>query len=228
MEHVDFIDELLSDISWEKQKITRHKDIPLSQLKLETNEWKSADNVACVFVDLENSTQLVTGDIQKAMQIFSVYGDSLVDIFDHYQARYIDIQGDGGFALFDGNNSFDEAYHAAVAVNSVFNVYLQLKISMEVRIGVDIGTIIAKKVGKRGKNKEVWLGSPVYTACKLCNLKNMNIGNIRISKNFFYKLPFYYKRYFKNSQMGFYHSKFYLEIDNFFLYRFKSFRRSLP
>lgn len=209
MGHVDFINKLLSDIKWEKQKVTPHKDIPLSQLKLETNEWKSANNVACVFVDLENSTQLATGDIQNAMQIFSIYGDSLVRIFKFYKAHYIDIQGDGGFALFDGKYSFKKAYYTAIAANFVFNVYLKLQIRMKVRIGVDMGNIIAKKVGIRGVNKEVWLGNPVNIACKLCNLKNINIGNIRISKSFFYKLPCNHKKYFRPSLTKFHPSGIY-------------------
>lgn len=200
-QHIELIDELLSDIAITKQKITKHNNIPLSQIKLETNEWKHVDNVACVFVDLENSTQLATGDIQKAMNIFSIYGDSLVKVFNYYNAHYIDIQGDGGFALFDGNSGFNYAYNTAITINSLFNVKLDLK----VRIGADIGTIFVKKVGVRGVNKEVWLGSPVNIACKLCNLKISDVNNIRISTMFFNKLPNGDKRFFELLN-NFYHS----------------------
>ena len=185
MTHIDFINKLLEDISMQKQKITQHYSIPLSQIKLETKEWKKIENVSCVFVDLENSTQIATGDIQQAMQIFSTYGDSLVRIFDFYGAHYIDIQGDGGFALFDGRDGLVNAYHTAITANLVFNISLKLG----VRIGVDIGTIYVKKVGIRGENKEVWLGSPVNIASKLCNLKFTNIKTIRISNAFFKMLP---------------------------------------
>ena len=174
MTHIEFINYLLDNIKKERQKITQHCSIPLSQIKLETNEWEKIENVSCVFVDLENSTQIAMGDIQQAMQIFSTYGDSLVRIFDFYSAHYIDIQGDGGFALFDGEYSSVNAYHTAITANSVFNINLKLG----VRIGVDIGTIYVKKVGIRGENKEVWLGSPVNIASKLCNLKFTNIKTI--------------------------------------------------
>lgn len=201
MTNIEFINKLLSDIKLTRQKITKHNNIPLSQIKLETDEWKRVDNVACVFVDLENSTQLATGDIQNAMNIFSIYGDSLVKIFNGYNAHYIDIQGDGGFALFDGNNSFCNAYDTAITTNSLFNVCLELG----VRIGADIGTIFVKKVGIRGENKEVWLGSPVNIASKLCNLKISDVNNIRISKIFFNKLPNGDKKFFELSN-NFYHS----------------------
>lgn len=192
MIHIDFINKLLNDISMQKQKITRHYHIPFSQTKLETNEWQQVSNVSCVFVDLENSTQIAMGNIQQAMQIFSTYGDSLVRIFNFYKACYIDIQGDGGFALFDGGNSSVNAYHTAITANSVFNISLKLG----VRIGVDIGTIYVKKVGIRGENKEVWLGSPVNIASKLCNLKFTNIKTIRISNAFFKMLSQNDKNFF--------------------------------
>ena len=192
MTNIDFINDLLNNIAIQKQKITRHYHIPLSQTKLETNEWQQVSNVSCVFVDLENSTQIAMGNIQQAMQIFSTYGDSLVRIFNFYKACYIDIQGDGGFALFDGRNSSVNAYHTAITANSVFNINLKLG----VRIGVDIGTIYVKKVGIRGENKEVWLGSPVNIASKLCNLKFTNIKTIRISNAFFKMLSQNDKNFF--------------------------------
>lgn len=185
MTNIDFINNLLNNIAIQKQKITQHYHIPLSQTKLETNEWQQVGNVSCVFVDLENSTQIAMGNIQRAMQIFSTYGDSLVRIFNFYEACYIDIQGDGGFALFDGRNSSVNAYHTAITANSLFNI----KLDLSVRIGVDIGTIYVKKVGIRGENKEIWLGSPVNIASKLCNLKFQNIKTMRISNAFFKTLP---------------------------------------
>lgn len=192
MTNIDFINDLLNNIAIQKQKIIRHYHIPLSQTKLETNEWQQVGNVSCVFVDLENSTQIAMGNIQQAMQIFSTYGDSLVRIFNFYKACYIDIQGDGGFALFDGGNSSVNAYHTSITANSLFNI----KLDLGVRIGVDIGTIYVKKVGIRGENKEIWLGSPVNVASKLCNLKFQNIEIMRISNTFFKTLPQRDKEFF--------------------------------
>lgn len=192
MTNIDFINDLLNNIAIQKQKITRHHHIPLSQTKLETNEWQQVGNVSCVFVDLENSTQIAMGNIQQAMQIFSTYGDSLVRIFNFYKACYIDIQGDGGFALFDSENSSVNSYHTAITANSLFNI----KLCLGVRIGVDIGTIYVKKVGIRGENKEIWLGSPVNIASKLCNLKFQNIETMRISNAFFKTLPQRDKEFF--------------------------------
>ena len=189
---VKFIDYLLKNMTEKKQKITQHTSIALSQTKLETNEWQKVDNISCVFVDLDNSTQVATGNIRQAMQIFSNYGGSLVKIFDFYRACYIDIQGDGGFALFDGTNAVNNALSTSVTTNSLFNNILNLG----VRIGIDIGAIYVKKVGIRGENKEIWLGSPVNIASKLCNLKIPNIDTIRISNTFFKTIPQAFKKHF--------------------------------
>lgn len=208
MNYIEFINEMLSEIeNTPKQKVTRHETIPSSNIRLETPEWKQVDNVACVFVDLEDSTQIATDNIQKAMQFFTSYGDSLVKVFKACDAKYIDIQGDGGFALFDDNNALDNAFNALTTTNHLFNHKLGLK----VRIGADIGTIYVKKVGIRGENKEVWLGNPVNIACKICNIKRYGLKNIRVTSKFFNQLSSEDKKFFipTTETNSLYHSNVY-------------------
>lgn len=90
----------------------------------------------------------------------------MIEIFQSHEAKYIDIQGDGGFALFDGNNSKNNGVYAAAIANTLFNK----KLNMNIRIGIDCGKVYVKKAGKRGENKEIWLGRPVCLASKLCNI----------------------------------------------------------
>ncbi|WP_104761238.1 adenylate/guanylate cyclase domain-containing protein [Helicobacter cetorum] len=167
-----------------KQTIETCKTIALSRLRLETDEWVKVDNVACVFVDLENSTKFAINLTQENMQFFAWYWDTLARIFSYYETKYIDFQGDGGFALFDSKNSLKNAFYCAVTINHFFNH----RHKREVRIGIDIGTIYAKKVGVRGNNKEIWLGNPVSIASKLCNDKSVYLGNMRISSRFYKEL----------------------------------------
>lgn len=131
---------------------------------------------------MENSTKMAIGEIKKALNIQIPYIRALVEIFQLHNAKYIDIQGDGGFALFDGNNSESNGIYVAAMINTLFNK----KLNMNIRIGIDCGTVYVKKAGKRGENKEIWLGRPVCLASKLCNIGLNTIPcNIRFSSNIF-------------------------------------------
>ncbi|AFI04577.1 adenylate/guanylate cyclase domain-containing protein [Helicobacter cetorum] len=197
---LEFIETLQSFEEYcNKPKMLFCESIPLSKIRLETDEWIEADNVACVFVDLENSTRFAINPTQKEKEFFAWYGDTLIRIFHRYETKYTDFQGDGGFALFDSKNSLKDAFDCAVTINHFFNYKHEIK----VRIGIDIGTIYTKKVGVRGDNKEIWLG-PVSIASKLCNEKSGNLRNMRISSRFYENLSKYEKSFFKKTS-NFYH-----------------------
>ncbi|EOB0545468.1 hypothetical protein ACIP58_001918, partial [Campylobacter coli] len=122
------------------------------------------------------------GQIDKALNIQIPYIRALVEIFQLHNAKYIDIQGDGGFALFDGNNSKSNGIYVAAMINTLFNE----KLNMNIRIGIDCGKVYVKKAGKRGENKEIWLGRPVCLASKLCNIDLNTIScHVRFSSEIF-------------------------------------------
>ncbi|EAI3979821.1 hypothetical protein AB8680_001221 [Campylobacter jejuni] len=177
------INELYSKITTsENIEFEEYNTINTNNIQLETNKVAVIDNVTCVFVDMENSTKMAIGQIDKALNIQIPYIRALVEIFQLYNAKYIDIQGDGGFALFDGNNSKRNGIYTAAIANTLFNK----KLNMNIRIGIDCGKVYVKKAGKRGENKEIWLGRPVCLASKLCNIDLNTIScHVRFSSEIF-------------------------------------------
>lgn len=184
MDYVKVINELYSEITNSGNiKFEKYNTINTDSIRLETNKVTVIDNVTCVFVDMENSTKMAMGEIEEAINTQIPYIRALVEIFQLRNAKYIDIQGDGGFALFDGDNSRSDGVYVAAMINTLFNK----KLNMNIRIGIDCETVYVKKAGKRGENKEIWLGRPVCLASKLCNIDLSTIPYyIRFSKNISY------------------------------------------
>ncbi|MBT0882481.1 adenylate/guanylate cyclase domain-containing protein [Campylobacter sp. 2018MI13] len=180
MDYNKFIDELYEEFNNKQDiKYIKSDTINLSKITLETNKVDEINNVTCVFIDMENSTKMSMNNIEEAINNQMPYIRAFVRIFEEHDPKYIDIQGDGGFALFDGDDSRKKGIYAAITINTLFNV----KLNMNIRIGIDCGTVYVKKAGKRGMNKEIWIGSPVCLASKLCNIKTNDVFNkIRMSK----------------------------------------------
>jgi class 3 adenylate cyclase len=104
-----------------------------------------------------------------------------VKIFHELEAQYIDVRGDGAFALFNE----DEVYRALVAAVSV-KTYLakhlapkikrKHKIELDAHLGIHRGDVLVRKVGieRRGaeseRQNEVWAADTVSTASKLAGL----------------------------------------------------------
>lgn len=181
MDYVKIINELYSEITnSENIEFEKYNTINTDNIRLETNKVTVINNVTCVFIDMENSTKMAMGKIEEAINTQIPYIRALVEIFQLHNAKYIDIQGDGGFALFDGNDSKKNGIYVAAIANTLFNE----KLDMDIRIGIDCGKVYVKKAGKRGENKEIWLGRPVCLASKLCNIGLNTIPKyIRFSSN---------------------------------------------
>ena len=205
MGHLEFLKvlPLLEEYNSTTQEINWHKTIPLSQTRLETDRWEGVENIACVFVDLENSTDMAVNPTRENLQFFAWYGSNLIKILKNYDAKYLDFQGDGGFAIFDSEQSVMNAIDSAVSVNHFFK---HMNKGVSLRIGIDIGKIIVKKVGVRGENKEIWLGRPVSFASKLCNFKEGNMNSIRISKSFYDRLDKENQELFETYNNNIYHA----------------------
>ncbi|NHG50303.1 hypothetical protein GRO02_001800 [Campylobacter jejuni] len=181
MDYVKTINELYSKIITSKKiEFEKYNTINTDNIQLETNKVTVINNVTCVFIDMENSTKMAMGKIEEAINTQIPYIRALVEIFQLHNAKYIDIQGDGGFALFDGDDSKKNGIYVAKIANTLFNK----KLNMNIRIGIDCGTVYVKKAGKRGENKEIWLGRPVCLASKLCNIGLNTIPEyVRFSSN---------------------------------------------
>lgn len=113
-------------------------------------------------------------------------------------ASYIDIKGDGIFALFDNNRCYS-ALCAAVTSKTFVNEYLKPKvyskrsINIECHIGIDSGSLVFKKIGLEPRNSddsnrrnEVWAGTCVNISAKLASFAKAN--EVYASPRFYNKL----------------------------------------
>jgi len=111
-----------------------------------------------------------------------------------FDARYIDIQGDGLMAIFDGHNSYAKGFIAATTFRTYIDRYLAKRISsrtdgrinLKTRSGLSYGSIIVKRVGTRSENKEVWAYHRVNQAAKLAKISPEN--GIAVSAGAYEKL----------------------------------------
>ena len=153
--------------------------------------WFKISKVICVFVDMKGSTQLTiqkeVNDVAKAYQLFT---NTAIKLFNAFNAPYIDIKGDGVFALFNSDQP-----HRALASAVTFKTFCHLEFASRFRdtgtdchIGIDQNDVLVRALGLRGdaNNNEVWAGKPVNMASKLAGLAGDNqiLASERFFKNF--------------------------------------------
>lgn len=165
-----------------RNKIPNTSNIPLQN----ANHWLKIHDVICVFVDMRNSTGLsASAHALTTASAYTLFTSTAVKIFHEANSPYIDIKGDGVFALFDSDQ-----YYAALAAAVSFKTFAtscfvplveeRTKIKLGVRIGIDAKTVLVRKIGLKAVNgrsdrqNEVWAGKPVNMAAKLSSLANNN------------------------------------------------------
>lgn len=160
--------------------------------------WLKISDVICVFVDMKNSTKLSAArHANTTARSYTLFTGTAVRLFRSFGASYIDIKGDGVFALFN-SNQVNTALVSAVTfktfVDEEFTRHVSSKTHIDtgVRIGIDQSTLLVSKVGfKKSASRadihnEVWAGKAVNVASKLSSLSNDN--EIHVSAEFFQKL----------------------------------------
>ena len=177
--------------------ITNHNKIPdSSQIPIRNqNHWIKIPNVICVYVDMVNSTRLsATRHDKSTASTYQLFTGTAVRLFHEFYASYIDVRGDGVFALFDSDKP-----HIALASAVTFKTFSEeefvptLKSKVEVDIGCHVGidqkTLLVKKIGlqrikdRTDRQNEVWAGKPVNMASKLAS-KGTH-GELIVSDRFF-------------------------------------------
>ena len=147
--------------------------------------WLQIPNVTAVFADLKKSTQLSANSqsARTAAYAYTYFIRAMTVILERFGSRYIDIQGDGIFGLFSGNESEFTATAAAITMRTSverevavrFNRNTSSDWTLTAGIGIDRGTLLVRRLGLRGaKQNEVWAGKPVNMAAKLSSLANSN------------------------------------------------------
>lgn len=177
-----------------RNTIPATSDIPLDDQR----HWLRIPDVTCVYVDMLGSTRLSAenGD-QTTAGAYQLFTGTAVRLFHEFDAPYIDVRGDGCFALFNSNQVY-RALAAAVTFKTFakeeFKDRIQKATGVEVgcHIGIDRKTVLVRRIGLRmvegrtDRQNEVWAGKPVNMAAKLAAMTKD--GELFASSRFFNQL----------------------------------------
>lgn len=183
--------ESLREIKY-SETIPDTRDIPLTN----PNEWVKIPDIICVFVDMIGSTKLSASKYDKSTAgIYQLFTNTAVKIFHELDAPYIDVRGDGVFAMFNSNQAYRALVGAVIFktfVDIEFLPRINVPIDTGCHIGIDQKTVLVRKIGLKSvsgrsdRQNEVWAGKPVNMAAKLASLTKHN--EIMVSKRFYLNL----------------------------------------
>lgn len=161
----------------EKNSIPATQDIPLNVAR-----WLKVYDVICVFVDMKNSTTLSAASHERSTaRSYQLFTGTAIRLFDAFEAPYIDVKGDGVFALFNSDQPY-RALAAAVSFKTFAKVSFTPRIQdrtgqpVGAHIGIDQKTVLVRKLGmmqregRTDRQNEVWAGKPVNMAAKLASI----------------------------------------------------------
>lgn len=184
----DVIDSEL-DIFRQAVSVTERRSLPATNIIPIENptEWIKVRDVICVYVDMKGSTKLSATTHEKEMaSLYRLFTSTAILLFHEFEAPYIDVKGDGVFALFNS----DQAYTALCAAVSFktfaakeFVPKAKTKSAEDVgyHIGIDQKTLLVRKLGlkrvgdRTDRQNEVWAGKTVNMAAKLGSLANSTL-----------------------------------------------------
>lgn len=145
-------------------------------LYVEARKWLRVRNVVAVSTDLKDSTSLNFDKYaQTSARLYEAVTGSVVRVFSLHDPQFVDIQGDGVFALFHGDRAFERALCAGVSIKTLSASTVGPLIDEHfsdsfpdtgLKTGIASGILTVKKVGVRGTNEPVWAGKPVSYAVK--------------------------------------------------------------
>jgi class 3 adenylate cyclase len=190
---IDEEDNLFS----EPRSIQIRKEIPDSgSIPLANpNHWLRIPDVICVFADMKDSTKLSAFHQDKTTAgLYRLFTGTAVRLFNEFDAPYIDVKGDGAFALFNSNQP-----HLALAAAVTFKTFVQevfmpnakrvTDVPLGSHLGIDQRTVLVKKIGikrldgRTDRQNDVWAGKPVNMAAKLAS-RSMT-GELLVSDRYF-------------------------------------------
>lgn len=179
------LDNLLEDLSSNTkdefasmpQVVDGTDDLDVSSVPIEARKWVRMKDVVVVVADLKGSTQFGTGS--KGPSTASIYEagtGGVVKIFDRFDANFIQIQGDGAFAIFWGDCRYERAVGAGITIKT-FSVDLAGQMERKwpnkpesgFKVGLASGRVLVKRVGtlrNPAQQEPVWAGKPVNFATK--------------------------------------------------------------
>ena len=164
-------------------KITRKDDVPDSG-PTNSGVWYQIPQVTAVFADLKRSTELSAENSPRvAARAYTYFIRAMTVILNQFDAKYVDIQGDGIFGLFSGKGSRFMAAACAITMRTQVEREVAVRFKSDTSsdrdltagVGIDHGTLLVRRLGLRGtKQNEVWAGKPVNMSAKLSSLAGSN------------------------------------------------------
>jgi class 3 adenylate cyclase len=159
----------------ERRAVPDTTEIPIQ----DKTRWFRIRDVICVYVDMMGSTQLSASAHESSTAgAYQLFTGTAVALFDAFNAPYIDIKGDGVFALFNANQPY-RALAAAVTFKTfsekefVPRIKDSTGLGIGCHIGIDRKLVLVRKLGlkrfadRTDRQNEVWAGKPVNMASKL-------------------------------------------------------------
>jgi class 3 adenylate cyclase len=172
------------------------KKLPLEPNKDGVYVWKKIEDASVVATDLKSSTAVsYTKQDRIGARLYQASTGTCTRVLQQFGPDFVDIQGDGLFAIFAGARHPERAVCAAISLNS-FGLKLRTMLKDQfgddvpemkesgLRIGADRGVLMVKKIGVRGDHNEpVWAGKPVNYATKCAQAAEA--GRVVVTNRFF-------------------------------------------
>lgn len=156
----------------------------------------------CLFIDMRGSTAILEKhNSSTVIKIHKAYFITILKIVRYYKGEVRSFNGDSILAFFPGHTSesIENAVKSAMKLkymllqdddclkNKVKSMY---DTTIDIGIGLDLGSTVASKVGHSGYNNQdlIWIGRNVNKSVKISDVRNLPY-NIGISKRLYDKLP---------------------------------------
>lgn len=171
-------DQLLSDLNQLKRSLDIEKYRDIIDIEKPSAKAEAERRLATVmFVDLTGYTEILDIlDPEEATAISSRLFSLFSSIFEKYAARIEKIAGGSLLALFGVPTAVEDApknaINAAIEIReriSQFSREERLQIALDVRIGINTGTVIAGVIDVGGKKELSILGEALSLAAELKN-----------------------------------------------------------
>ena len=186
MSYGQIVSELRSQLNQQKQLgvNVEHRGRLSDNVPSHGGLWYKTTDASVVFVDVKGSTKLVNNaNLKTVAEVYTYFVRGMAIILDKFGSGYTDVQGDGLFGIFSGDDSLFRAIACAITINTAVQTEMPKHIrkypiapgKLAVGIGIDREEVWARRLGlkARGEN-EVWAGKPVNMASKLSSRASYN------------------------------------------------------
>lgn len=157
--------------------VVKDKGLDVDKLPIDKDEWHQLTDVVAVVFDMKDSTKL--DEARRPASTASIYDagvGGIVRIFKNFDADFVDIQGDGGFALFWGDSRYNRAIVSAITIRSFSDDFAKQLAdkwpdapTTAFKVAIASGAVLAKRVGLPRHlefQEPVWAGKAVNFAFK--------------------------------------------------------------